>query len=355
MVIGINRFNELSLRRAVWRDRLPYGTTAVREAELAAEVERWQRAADLEFPGVVTVVGHMLDPPVRDGERLVDADVLRHLLMGGQVPQGRRFPFAGVRQALVGGGAALARLRELWRYNDEVFVHIGDGDVVSLASPAGGGLSVLGRYRAEIEGSRADGPSSLVRLGGGYEFSADEVDYGPRGVRPPGAPVSDAAKLTLVFAEADQQQREILSRGQFPMGYFSEQNTLLNSRYLEQVIGAMGQDQARGMPDVFLGLHVRLAELGLLGEEHSRFLSDPAARVVTSVHGQRTTFGPGDVARALRPNHDGQGRITGWEIVSPGRTLRHFGIAAKHGMVIRKDRNMTFRPIQFLRVSGAMG
>src|SRR5260221_10983302 len=112
-------------------------------------------------------------------------------------------------------------------------------------------------------------------------------------------------------------QREIMSGGRYPMGYFSEKTTLLTSRYVEQFISAMGQDaaSARGMPDMFLGLHVRLGQLGLLSDEHSRFLADPPARVLTSAHGHKTTVRPDDMRGVLQPHTDSSGRITGFVIL----------------------------------------
>ncbi|HMH90787.1 MAG TPA: hypothetical protein VK586_06830, partial [Streptosporangiaceae bacterium] len=355
MVIAVNRFNDPRRDRAVWKGRLPYGTTDQVERELAEAVGYWQREVDRIAPGVATVLGQVLEPPVWDGDRLVDADVLRHLMMTQPTPYWRRFPYAGVRQAMLASGAALERLRELWRVNDEVWIHSGDSDVVDTTNPAGGNaVSLLARYSQEIRGSAVDGPSSLVRLGGGYAFSPVELQYGPRGAPPTGEPeqLGDAARMTLLLSEADNLQREIMSGGRYPMGYFTEQNTLLNSRYVEQFISAMGQDvaSALGMPDMFLGLHVRLWQLGLLSDEHSRFLSDPPARVLTSAHGRKTTIGPEDMREVLRPRTDGAGRITGFEILRPGRTLREFGALAS-----RKDRNMTFRPVQYLRVRLGMG
>ena len=359
MVIAINRFNDPRRRGVKWTGGLPYGTTDLLEGELAEAVEFWQRRVDAVAPGVASVIGQMVEPSLWDGDRLVDPDVLRHLMMSGYMRHWRRFPYAGVRQAMVGSAEALARLRELWQFNDEVWIHLGDSDVIDTVNPAGGNkLSLLGRYAAEIRGSAVDGPSPLVRLGGGYAFSPVELEYGPRRGPADGetARLGDAARLTLLLVEADQQQRDIMSRGRWPRGYFTEQNTLLNSRYVERLIGAMGQDVANAldMPDLFLGLHARLGKLGLLSDEHSRFLADPAARVLTSAHGMRTTIGPEDMRDVLLPRTGEAGQITGFEVLRPGRTLREFGILATDG-IRRKDRNLTFRPLQFLRVGKALG
>jgi hypothetical protein len=359
MVIAVNRFNEPRRGRVQWTDRLPYGTTARVEGELVAAVEYWQRAVDAVAPGVASVIGQMVEPSAWDGDRLVDADVLRHLMMKKAIKHWRRFPHAGVRQAMVGSSVALARLRELWRFNDEVWIHLGDGDVIDTTNPAGGNaVSLLGRYAREIRDSMAAGPSPLVRLGGGYAFSPRELEYGPRGGPAEGAAerLGDAARLTMLLVEADNLQRALMSGGRWPRGYFTEQNTLLNSRHVADLIRAMGQDVANrlDMPDLFLGLHARLAELGWLSDEHSRFLADPAARVLTSAHGMKTTIGPNDMRDVMSPRTGGDGRIAGFDILWPGRTLRRFGMLATHGLT-RKDRNMTFRPMQFLRVGKVMG
>ncbi len=168
--------------------------------------------------------------------------------------------------------------------------------------------------------------------------------------------LGDAARLTLLLVEADNLQRALMSEGRWPRGYFTEQNTLLNSRYAGQLIGAMGQDAANrvAMPDLFLGLHARLGELGLLSDERSRFLADPAARVLTSAHGRKTTIGPDDMRDVLRRRLGDRGQVIGFEILRRGRTLREFGILARQG-IRRKDRNMTFRPTQYLRVGKVMG
>ena len=361
MVIAVNRFNEPKRSRAHWEDRLPYGTTARVEQELAEAVAFWQREVDAVAPGVATVIGQVVEPPVWDNGRLVDPDVLRHLTMTESFRYWRKFPFAGLRQAMVGSGAALARLRELWRLNDEVWIHVGDGDVIDTINPAGGNtLSLLERYAREIRDSAGEGPSPLVRLGGGYAFSPRELEYGPRRGPAVGEAerLGDAAKLTLVLVEADNLQRALMSEGKWPRGYFSEQNTLFNSRYLEQYFSAMGQDVAKllKMPDLFLGTHARLGELGLLSDEHSRFLSDAAARLVTSAHGRRSVVRPQDTRGMLRPRLDeDSGLITGFEVLRPGRTLREFSIVVAKQGVKPKDRNMTFRPAQYLRVGKALG
>jgi hypothetical protein len=356
MVIAVNRFNDPGRGQVQWVSEQGYGTTARLEAELDEAVAYWQAQADAVAPGIATVIGQVVEPPVwDDAGRLVDPDVLRHMIsMRGAIRYTRRFPYAGARQAIVASDAALARLRELWRFNGEVWIHIGDADVLETTNPAdGGGESLLQRYAGEIRQSTAEGPSQLVRLGGGYAFSPEELRDGPRGGLDPAG--DSAVRLTLLLAEADNQQRALLSAGRWPRGYFSEQNTLLNSRYVDQVIGSMGQGTANrlGVPDLSLGLHARLGELGWLSDDRSRFLADQAARVVTSAHGRRTTVSPHDMRGVLRPRSDQGGQITGFDILRPGRTLREFGMLATHGYT-RKDRNMVFREAQILRVGKAL-
>jgi hypothetical protein len=359
MVIALNFFNDPRRDRVPWEGELPYGTTERLERELAEVVAHWQREVDEVAPGIATVIGQMVEPSVWDGDRLVDPDVLRDLMTEGAVSYWRRFPYAGARQAILASDAALARLRELWRLNDEVWIHIGDSDVVDTTNPAGGNsISLLQRYAQEIRSSRSgQEPSTLVRLGGGYAFSPQELQHGPRRGPAPGEPeqLDDATRLTLMLVEGDNLQRGLLSEGRWPRGYFSEQNTMFNSAYLEQFISAMSQQMARAlrMPDLSVGVHARLGRLDLLSDEYSRFLADPAARVLTSAHGRRTTITAYDLRAVLRPRTGADGRITGFEVLRPGLTLREFGILATHG-IVRKDRNMTFRPTQFLRVGGAL-
>jgi hypothetical protein len=50
-----------------------------------------------------------------------------------------------------------------------------------------------------------------------------------------------AAKLTVVLAEAHQLRADELSWGAFPMGYFIEPNTAVNTRYLGPLRLAGGQ------------------------------------------------------------------------------------------------------------------
>ncbi len=152
MVIALNRFNDPRRSQVRWVQ--PYGTTDQVERELAAAVSYWQQQVDAVAPGIVTVIGQMVEPSVWDHGRLVDADVVRHLMTKGRIKHWRRFPYAGARQAIVGSAEALARLRELWQFNDEVWIHLGDSDVVDTVNPAGGNaVSLLARFAAEIRRS----------------------------------------------------------------------------------------------------------------------------------------------------------------------------------------------------------
>src|SRR5260370_29149295 len=93
--------------------------------------------------------------------------------MGGGGRYRRRFPRAGVRQAMLASEAALARLRELWRLNDEVWIHLGDSAVVDTVNLAGGNAeSLLGRFTGEIRASAAGagGARPPGGLGGGGAF-----------------------------------------------------------------------------------------------------------------------------------------------------------------------------------------
>jgi len=104
----------------------------------------------------------------------------------------------------------------------QVFDHIGDADVVSFTNDGAEGVSVFARYTSEINQSRRDTgqPTGLVRLGGGYAFSAAEIDQDRMQIDPaPGSggeaeAVSYEAKMTVLIGEADNLLRGILPPGQ---------------------------------------------------------------------------------------------------------------------------------------------
>src|SRR3954447_2175852 len=269
MIIGVNQLNDPGGDRS----------TARLEADLAAEVRRDQELVDQVAPGLVTVVGHLIDLPVLDGQdRVVDGDVWRQLRAGGRrLKYKLNFPHAGVQHAMVASRTFQVYMEQLGRSCGEVFAHFGDSDVVSLVNPRGGNTrSVFDRFAEEISRSRVDGrPSPLVRVGGAVGYSAAEVDGHRDGVGD-GAEPSFEAKLTVLLAEVHQIWAEVLSRGVYPMGYFTEQNTLINTRFLgdllkpdgEIVSGllpSMSQDTAQrvGGFDFNYGVHRELRRLGL--------------------------------------------------------------------------------------------
>ena len=132
-----------------------------------------------------------------------------------------RYPYAGVRHAMVTGAAAGVLLAELRAVAGEVWVHFGDSDVISLGS-------VLARFAEEIGASRVGGGSSgLVRLGGGFDYSVDEIERYVAGYRRPVVAVAPgslafATKLTMLVNEADQLFRAIMADGADRMAFFSE-------------------------------------------------------------------------------------------------------------------------------------
>ena len=66
MVIAVNRFNDPARSQAGWQSELGYGTTAKVEAELDKLVAYWQWQADAVAPGMATVIGQVVEPPVWD-------------------------------------------------------------------------------------------------------------------------------------------------------------------------------------------------------------------------------------------------------------------------------------------------
>ncbi|MEU4643346.1 hypothetical protein [Micromonospora sp. NPDC023814] len=357
LVIGINR----------WNDPASSLLTARLEEQLREEVADEQAAVDAllgDEAGAVTVLGHVLDLPVFDVDEdggegsVVDADFWRHGRAVGSGPQGwmlryrLNFPHAGVQQAIVGSLTFLGYLRELRASHGEVFVHFGDSDVVSLVNPRGGNTrSVFDRYIEEIRASRAGGRHSpLVRLGGAIAYSETEID-GPNHVGEP----SFEAKLTVLLAETHQLWSAVLAQGVYPMAYFIEPNTAVNTRYLGQLrrpdgavvdglLGSMSQrvaQQMSGFASTY-GMHRRLHQLGLDSQEVSRFLADPAAQVVTSVRGEKRTYREQHVWMVATPTEDG-----GWRANRPGRTLFTLG-------ALPRSSNFAFTPGRLVGKLGSL-
>ena len=353
MVIGVNQWNDP--RRDV--------STARWEAELAAEVERDQAAVEAEMGeagrGLVTVIGHLMDLPVRDEPadggtgRVVDGDVWRELRRQGYWLAGYRlnFPFAGVQQALVGSKTFWAYLQQLRASFGEVFVHFGDSDVVSLINPRGGNTrSVFDRFDEEIRRARAEQPPTrVVRLGGSITYSPQEIDSYRRGEEPGGEP-SFVAKFNMVLVQANELWSQVLTR--LGLAYYLEANTALNADLLgplrtadgqivDGLLAAMSQQTAQtlGGFDLGYGVHRRLTQLELNHPRWSRYLSDPPAQVVTSVRGEKRSFTEKDLAEVAQ--HDGQR----WLPDDPGRTLLRLGNRPKAS-------NYSFSPNRLLAKLG---
>src|SRR5712691_6219407 len=115
-------------------------TTAGFEAELAAAVADWQARVDALAPGQVTIIGQLVDLPVRDDPPpgsagpgpVIDGDVWREL--GSRAEYALRFPHAGTSHAAAASRTFLDYLSELYGQNGEVFVHFADSDTVDLGS-----------------------------------------------------------------------------------------------------------------------------------------------------------------------------------------------------------------------------
>src|SRR5262249_29053753 len=182
---------------------------------------------------------------------------------------------------------------ELKASSGEVWVHLGDSDVLNLVNTREGNTrSVFDRFRREIRSSRVDGqPSPLWRLAGAVTYSAAEID-GSRDDVDTGAEPSFDAKLTVLLCEAHQLWSRVLSEGEYPMAHFTEQNTLLNTSYLGEVLDSLSQQTAQkvGVFDFNDGLHRQLRRLGRHKSTVSVFLSDPDAQLVTSVRGPKSTY-----------------------------------------------------------------
>ena len=176
--------------------------------------------------GAVTVIGHVLDLPVRDRTvdgaddgPVVDADYWRERrrVHADWVVRFRlNFPHGAVSQALVGSETFLGYMVELRAKYGEVFAHFGDSDVVSLTNPRGGNTrSVFERLTEEIQRSReGEERSRLVRLGGAISYSPVDID----GKDHVGGP-SVEAKLTVLLAQAHELWSAVLAHGRYPMAY----------------------------------------------------------------------------------------------------------------------------------------
>ena len=329
LVFGINR----------WNDPKVATSTAALVRELTEEVDQWQRMVDSVLPGVAVVVGHLVELGVRDGGgRLVDGDAIRELLASGAgrgIPFTLQFPHSAAREALVTSEVAWRFGQWLFAHSDEVFVHFGDADSVSPFNPEAGGVSVLSRFREEILASKGAGgsPSELVRIGGGYAHTPVEIDRPVSGL---GYQPSYSAKVTVLLAEADNLHRGIMSTGRYHLGIFSERNTLINARYLVGLLPGLSPKRAANMsyPEIALPMNQVMHGMGVLTEQQSKFLTDPASRLVTSVSGERSTLDEKD----LRPFLGSNGVVS-----FPGETLHNISHRLGRFSRLRKARNLTFR------------
>src|SRR6266571_251190 len=116
------------------------------------------------------------------------------------------------------------------------------------------------------------------------------------------------------------------------MGYFTEQNVLFNTRYMGKVqtrdgvvdglLSSMSQETALEVQGFAFGygVHRRMTQLGLNMSPHSRFLSEPAAQVLTSVRGRKRTFTEEQLKDVASRQLDGR-----WEPKEPGQTLHGLG------------------------------
>ena len=222
--------------------------------------------------------------PVRDDTEagsgdgpVVDGDVWRELRARGVELEYRlSFPHAGASHSLVASETFLSYFDQLRASNGEVFVHFGDSDVISLVNGRDGSTrSVFDRFRQEVQRSRIGGqPSPLVRLAGAVGYSAAEID-GSRDGTDTGAEPSFDAKLTVLLAEAHQVWAQVLSDGRYPLAYFIESNTLLNTRHLGDLLDSLSQQTAEtvGGFDFSYGLHRGLRRQGQAGSAISSFSS----------------------------------------------------------------------------------
>ena len=328
VVIGINRWNDPGVQT----------TTKTLMKELTNEVDRWQAELNAVYPGVAVVVGHLVELGIRDGAgNLVDGDVLRELLKtpaAEGVKFKKMFPYAAVREALVTSGATWRAAKELFGHRKEVWLHVGDDDVVDYGS-------LFASYAQEIVDSQVDGaPSELMRIGGGYRHDPWEIDR-PKGMpQPPeGYDASFSAKLTVLLAEADNLHRQAMSSGRLHLGAFSERNTLLNARYLEQLLPAFSPAAAKtqSYPDIAVPMNRKMFMKGLLTEKRSRFLSEPRFQVTTSVSGKKGTFTESDSLRFLTDQDEV--RHTGKTLAWIARNFRFGGVGKAHNLTFGMNIN----------------
>ena len=215
--------------------------------------------------------------------------------------------------------------------------------------------------------------SSLIRTGGGYAFSYEEIyaylsrqnqsvqdvaaspsSDDPMDIDSDPAQAQDtntgmaledidyAAKLTVLLGEADSLFRSVMSSGEYPLGYFSEQNTLINTHYLDLVVPGLSQDAAVKLqvPDVGLSITKTLRKSGLHRHGHNVLSSDSTSRVVTSTNGANHIFTRDRIAHLFNKDHT---------LRYPGKTLTHIG------MIPGLARNLTFRPAQLRNLAKATG
>jgi hypothetical protein len=179
----------------------------------------------------------------------------------GEPLKGTEFPFATFRSLLVQSTEAARMINELKEWCQNVFLHTGDGDVVTLSTVKGMSLFqafdlYFDNYTKPIE--------NIARLGGCTQFEESEITMLLKKYVS-GIALIKSFLLTLLAKTLDSCFRGILGQTLDHCGYFAEPNTLLNAAKID-VLGlkTINNENNAEMPDWASEITKRIISGGLL-------------------------------------------------------------------------------------------
>jgi hypothetical protein len=156
------------------------------------------------------------------------------------------FPFATVRSLLVQCRETTSMRAELLETCDHVFLHTGDGDLVSLWNDEHSLFAVFDQWFSEAKVSK-----DLARVGGCTVFDRTEVrrQLVKRGIKND-KELDKSVLLTLLAKTLDTCFRGILDNWVMGTSYFAEPNTLINADMIEKLqLGTISNEDIGNMPD----------------------------------------------------------------------------------------------------------
>jgi len=252
--------------------------------ELKKAIDEFYASLTAEEKKYVAIAGYVTEPTLYDAYRKTytkdSADNIRTLFERTQGWNGKaldrlpgNFPFADVRLKGATNAAAKHFLTQLERESEHVFVHTGDGDVISLKD-------MFQNLSEEIK--RHSTPHELALVAGARTFDESDVrrhvmlkvweeiakkkypadqsqDIRLQMDKPEVKEhIEKMVQLTMLYSSYDEQFRRIMCSGEISAGWFSESNTLINAKIIknQDTSNVLSQDSAKrnGKPDYCIPL-----------------------------------------------------------------------------------------------------